>query len=235
MSQQSHKLPNRTSKMIDKEKKMGAHERRPEGSCSGVPSGERAKILIIDNYDSFTYNLYQYLAELGGNPVVHRNDEITLDEIKEMKPTHIVISPGPGTPEKERDFGICTAVIQDPDLAKTPILGVCLGHQGIIHLHGGKIVRAPEIVHGKQSEMHIRNHNGLFRGLPEKFEAMRYHSLIGDRSTIPEELEITAETTKDGLVMAITHRTRPLYGIQFHPESIGTPHGKQILKNFLTN
>lgn len=189
------------------------------------------KTLIIDNFDSFTYNLSQYVAELGGNPEVFRNNEITLPEIEAKKYTHIIISPGPGTPEKKEDFGICSEVIQIL-ATKTPILGVCLGHQGIISTLGGKIIRAPFPVHGKRNLIHIKNHHPLFRGLPEKIEGMRYHSLIGERKNIPKELDIIAETD-DGLIMAIAHKKYPLYGVQFHPESIGTPYGKEILKNFL--
>jgi anthranilate synthase component 2 len=188
-------------------------------------------VLIIDNYDSFTYNLYQYLGELGAAPVVERNDRITLEGIAELAPSHIVLSPGPGRPERERDFGICGPVIQKL-AATTPILGVCLGHQGIIHVLGGRIVRAPEVVHGKTSRVR-HSGRGIFAGLPEEIEVMRYHSLLGERSSIPDSLEITAETVADHLVMAVQHRAWPLYGIQFHPESIGTPSGKAILASFL--
>lgn len=198
------------------------------------------KTLILDNFDSFTYNLYQYLAELGGNPEVFRNNEISVDEIMRRGFTHIVISPGPGTPEKKKDFGICGEVIKKLS-GKVPILGVCLGHQGIIHFLGGKVVRAPMPVHGKQSEikkLHLKNGLPLgapdiFAGLPQKFSAMRYHSLIGEKKTMPRDLVITAETIKDSLVMAVQHKTFPLYGVQFHPESIGTELGKKILMNFL--
>lgn len=191
------------------------------------------KTLIIDNYDSFTYNLYQYVAELGGNPVVVRNDEVTLAEIEHGGYSHIIISPGPGSPENLRDFGVCSEVIKK--CTTTPVLGVCLGHQGIIHALGGKIVRAPLPMHGKQSTIVVAPDSVLFAGLPKKIEAMRYHSLIGLRESIPPELRVTAMTDDDEqLVMAVEHTARPLFGIQFHPESIGTPQGKQILKNFLT-
>lgn len=188
-------------------------------------------ILIIDNYDSFTYNLYQYLGELGAEATVARNDQITLDEIRRLSPTHIVLSPGPGSPERPRDFGVCGQVIRELG-ETTPILGVCLGHQGIIHELGGRIVRAPSVVHGKTSRVRHTG-RGIFAGLPEELEVMRYHSLLGERSSIPACLDITAETVDDGLVMAVAHQRWPLYGIQFHPESIGTPFGKRILSGFL--
>lgn len=189
------------------------------------------RVLIVDNYDSFTYNLYQYLGELGANPFVERNDAVDLDQIRTAAPTHIVLSPGPGSPDRPRDFGISAAVILE--LARsTPVLGVCLGHQGIIHHLGGRVTRAPEIVHGKTSRVRHTG-GGIFEGLPPEIEVMRYHSLIGERSSIPSCLRVTAETTKDQLVMAVEHVEWPLYGIQFHPESIGTPDGKVILANFL--
>ncbi len=188
-------------------------------------------VLIIDNYDSFTFNLYQYLGELGGQPVVFRNDKITLAEIIALQPTHIVLSPGPGRPERERDFGICGSIIRDL-AGRYPILGVCLGHQGIVHYSGGKIIRAAQVVHGKTSR--IRHDGlGLFAGLPAEIDVMRYHSLLADRDSLPSCLKVTAETTASHLIMAVQHCALPLYGIQFHPESIGTLEGKQILKNFL--
>jgi anthranilate synthase/aminodeoxychorismate synthase-like glutamine amidotransferase len=188
-------------------------------------------VLIIDNYDSFTYNLYQYLGELGGEVEVARNDAITIDEVRARKPSHIVLSPGPGSPDKPRDFGVCGPLILSLG-ASVPILGVCLGHQGIIHHLGGRVVRAPKIVHGKTSRV---RHDGsrLFARLPETFEVMRYHSLLGDRATLPSSLRVTAVTTEDDLIMAVEHEFWPLFGIQFHPESIGTPDGKTILRNFL--
>ncbi len=193
------------------------------------------KTLIIDNYDSFTYNLYQYLGELGGEPVVYRNDEITLEEIEKLDPSHIVISPGPGHPSKEKDFGICKEVILQ---VEKPVLGVCLGHQGIALLYGGNVVKAPEIMHGKVSEVgrlgdaHLPYPN-ILAGLPEEFGAMRYHSLMAEKESFPSDLIVTAETVEDQLIMALQHHEKPLYGIQFHPESIGTDVGKTILKNFL--
>lgn len=193
------------------------------------------KTLILDNYDSFTYNLVQYVAELGGNPVVFRNDAITVEEVEAMVPTHIIISPGPGHPENARDFGVCGEVIARLG-DRIPILGVCLGHQGIALAFGGQVVRAPEIVHGKTSMMMRCAVEGLAMpnilvSLEDKFEAMRYHSLVAERETFPKELAVTAET--GGLIMALQHRERPIYGIQFHPESIGTPVGKDILNAFL--
>jgi anthranilate synthase component II len=188
-------------------------------------------VLIVDNYDSFTYNLYQYLGELGAEVVVERNDEIDLRGIESMSPSHVVLSPGPGSPDNERDFGVCKDVVTD--LAqRVPTLGVCLGHQGIIHHLGGRVIRAPKIVHGKTSFVR-HDHSMLFAGLPDTVEVMRYHSLIGAKDSIPASLRITAETVDDGLVMGVMHRSWPLFGIQFHPESIGTPAGKTILKNFL--
>lgn len=198
------------------------------------------KTLILDNYDSFTYNLFQYIAELGGNPEVFYNNKITLHDIEKAKYTHIIISPGPGSPENKKDFGICGEVIQKIS-GKIPLLGVCLGHQGIIYSLGGRVVRAPEPMHGKTSlikQQATENRQqrskaiNIFSGLPEKIQVMRYHSLIGERETLPRELIITAQTD-DGIIMAVQHKNYPLYGIQFHPESIETPHGKDILRNFL--
>lgn len=214
--------------------------------CSSLCHMKKRKTLIIDNYDSFTFNLAQYIAELGGNPVVKKNDEITLSEIKRLQPTHIIISPGPGTPVEKKYFGVCGELIQAYEQRglrfTQPLLGVCLGHQGLIYYFGGHIIRASEIMHGKTSEIKLLSVSGkipglsypnLFRGLPKKIQAMRYHSLIGKREMIPSDFLTTAETIPDGVVMGIQHRTFPLYGIQFHPESIGTPHGKDILRNFL--
>jgi len=184
-------------------------------------------LLLVDNYDSFTYNLYQYLAELGADTVVRRNDEITLDEIESMQPQQIVISPGPCTPN---EAGISCSVIAAFG-ARIPTLGVCLGHQAVGQVYGGRVIRAPEPMHGKTSLMHHQG-QGVFHNLPRPFEANRYHSLIVERSTLPQELEITAETN-DGLIMGLRHRTHPVEGVQFHPESIMTPVGKDLLRNFL--
>lgn len=193
------------------------------------------KTLILDNYDSFTYNLMQYVAELGGNPVVFRNDVITVEEIEVIAPTHIIISPGPGHPANACDFGVCREVIARLG-DRIPILGVCLGHQGIALAFGGKVVRAPEIVHGKTSVMTRCVAEGLvmpniLASLEQEFEAMRYHSFVAERETFPSDLAVIAES--GGLVMALQHREHPIYGIQFHPESIGTPVGKDILNAFL--
>ncbi len=185
-------------------------------------------LLLIDNYDSFTYNLYQYLAEMGADVQVRRNDHVTLDEIEAMQPDHIVISPGPGTPT---EAGLSCKVIETFGPC-TPVLGVCLGHQAIGQVYGGRVLRAPEPMHGKTSMMYHQG-QGVFRNLPVPFEANRYHSLIVERSTLPAELEITAETA-DGLIMGLRHCTYPVEGVQFHPESIMTPTGKELLYNFLT-
>jgi anthranilate synthase/aminodeoxychorismate synthase-like glutamine amidotransferase len=185
-------------------------------------------LLLIDNYDSFTYNLYQYLSELGADVQVRRNDQVSIGEIESMSPDHIVISPGPCTPS---EAGLSCQIIEafGPN---TPVLGVCLGHQAIGQTYGGRVLQAPEPMHGKTSLMYHEG-QGVFRNLPLPFEANRYHSLIVERSTLPDELEITAETA-DGLIMGIRHCTYPVEGVQFHPESIMTPIGKDLLRNFLT-
>ena len=184
-------------------------------------------ILLIDNYDSFTYNLYQYLGEFD-KVEVYRNDEITIEKLKELKPKGIVISPGPGRPE---DAGISIDVVKNfgDDI---PVLGICLGHQAIAAAFGGKVVRANEIYHGKSSQIQVRG-NDIFEGVGRKIDVMRYHSLVVDRSSLPTELEVIAETTKDNVVMAIRHRTKKIYGLQFHPESVFTPKGKKMLQNFV--
>ena len=185
------------------------------------------KLLVIDNYDSFTYNLVHFLGELGADSTVFRNDRISLDEIAAMAPEGIVLSPGPATPN---EAGICLAVI-DRFKTTTPILGVCLGHQAIGQAMGGEVIRAPALMHGKTSKI---NHTGkgLFRGLNSGFEATRYHSLIVKRDTLPADLEVTA-TSDDGLIMGMQHRTYPLHGVQFHPESIASENGHALLQNFL--
>jgi len=185
-------------------------------------------ILIIDNYDSFTYNLVQYVQEQGAEVVVAKNDEITLEDIKAMDIAGIILSPGPGTPLNQDDVGICTDIIKKASL---PILGVCLGHQLIGHLHGGSIAYT-EPKHGEKSTIHKMGSSKLFKNIPDTFDGMRYHSLIVERENIPTEFTITAET-EDGMIMAFEHNTKPLYGMQFHPESIGTPCGKEIIGNFL--
>jgi len=189
-----------------------------------------ARVLVVDNYDSFTYNLVQELAELGADPTVVRNDAWTLDQVREFAPEGIVISPGPGTPEKPSDIGISNDLIRELG-PTTPTLGVCLGHQCIGYVFGGRIVRAPELVHGKTSQIYHRG-EGVLDGLEIPFEATRYHSLIVERSSLPHELKVTAETG-DELVMAVRHRTMPIEGVQFHPESVLTPEGPKLLENFL--
>ncbi len=184
-------------------------------------------ILLLDNYDSFTYNLAQYLGELGCRVEVHRNDKISVEEIARRKPEKIVISPGPCTPQ---DAGICLELIQK--LAGTiPILGVCLGHQAMGAAFGGKIIRAPKLFHGKTSEIE-HDGKGIFRKLPNPFTATRYHSLIVERKSLPRELTITAET-HDGIIMGMRHKRYLLEGVQFHPESVLTVPGKELLQNFL--
>ncbi len=184
-------------------------------------------ILLIDNYDSFTYNLYQYLSELGATVTVARNDKITLDEVEALAPERIVISPGPCTPA---EAGISVPLIKR-FAGRVPILGVCLGHQAIGAAFGGRVVRAPKIMHGKTSEIFHRG-VGVFAGLPNPFIATRYHSLIVERSSLPGTLEITAET-EDGIIMGLRHRELEVEGVQFHPESILTSVGKDLLANFL--
>lgn len=189
------------------------------------------KILVIDNYDSFTYNLAQLLGELKTEPVVVRNDKITLEEITKMNPGAIVISPGPGHPANKRDFGISGDVIQKLG-SKVPILGICLGHQGIVHVFGGKVVHAKKLRHGKTSEIEHGN-SGLFEGVGNPFRATRYHSLVAEPGSIPECLEVTARSLDDGEIMGIRHKDHLIMGVQFHPESIMTDDGRRILRNFL--
>ncbi len=185
-------------------------------------------ILIIDNYDSFTHNLYQLIGEIRPDITVVRNDKITIEEIEKLNPDHIIISPGPGTPS---EAGIIIEAIQKLG-GKYPIFGVCLGHQAIGEAFGGDVVHAPEIVHGKSDKMYITKPSKLLEGMPDGFEAARYHSLIVDPNTLPDCLEVLAETKKHE-IMAMQHKTLPIYGVQFHPESIMTPQGRTILKNFL--
>jgi anthranilate synthase component 2 len=184
-------------------------------------------LLMIDNYDSFTYNLVQYFAELGSEVVVHRNDEISVAQIAALNPQHIVISPGPCTPN---EAGISVPLIK-AFAGKIPILGVCLGHQSIGQAFGGKIIHAKQLMHGKTSEIH-HNNTSVFRGLPNPFTATRYHSLVIERQSLPECLDITAQSD-DGEIMGVRHKTLAVHGVQFHPESILTEHGHDMLKNFL--
>ncbi len=185
-------------------------------------------LLILDNYDSFTYNLVQYFGELGAEMKIFRNDALTVEEVKKLAPARICISPGPCTPN---EAGISLELIRELG-ATTPILGVCLGHQSIGQIYGGDVVRADRLMHGKTSPIH---HNGssVFKGLPSPFEATRYHSLIVKRDTLPDCLEITA-WTEEGEIMGLRHKEHPVHGVQFHPESILTEHGKQMLENFLS-
>jgi para-aminobenzoate synthetase component 2 len=186
-------------------------------------------ILVIDNYDSFTYNLVQYLGEMGEELLVRRNDKVTLDEVSELAPGKILISPGPCTPN---EAGICVPLIQRFS-GKVPILGVCLGHQSIGQAFGADIVRNWRVLHGKTSLIHHRG-EGVFRGLPDPIEATRYHSLVIKPDSLPDCLEITAETD-EGEIMAVRHREFPVEGVQFHPESVMTPYGKDLLRNFISN
>ena len=189
------------------------------------------KFLIIDNYDSFVYNIAQYLGELGVDCEVIRNDKITIDEIKQKNYDGIIISPGPGTPDDKKYFGVCSEVIKDMG-SSTPILGVCLGHQGIISSFGGKVTNAGCVRHGKTSPVK-HSDSELFKGVKNPFKATRYHSLVGDKTIIPEILEVTATAQDDGEVMAVRHKNYLIEGVQFHPESIMTEDGKKILANFI--
>jgi len=189
------------------------------------------KVLVIDNYDSFVYNLVQYIGELGGDPVVYRNDQITLKEAMKADPEKIVISPGPGDPQNPKYFGVCSEILKEMS-PKVSTLGVCLGHQGIIATYGGRVVRAGKVVHGKPS---IIEHDGkgLFKGIASPLEATRYHSLVGEKDSIPECLEVTAFSLDDGEIMGVRHVEYPIDGVQFHPESILTIEGKRMITNFL--
>lgn len=186
-------------------------------------------LILIDNYDSFTYNLVQYFGNIGHNCTVIRNDAITVGKLFDMNPKGIVISPGPSDPDHA---GICLEAISAAADKNVPLLGVCLGHQSIGQAFGGRVIRAPEPMHGKISPI-AHAGKGIFRGIPSPFAVTRYHSLIVERETMPECLDITAET-EDGLIMGIMHKTKPIHGIQFHPESIATEHGLTLLQNFVT-
>ena len=190
------------------------------------------KILGIDNYDSFVYTIAQLLGELGAEPIVVRNDQITLEQIREMDPDGIVISPGPGHPADRKYFGVCTDVITELG-PKTPILGVCLGHQGIVHAFGGKVVNAGKVRHGKTSPVKYTA-DSLFENVSNPFKATRYHSLVAEKDEIPECLEVTARALDDGEIMGIRHKQYPIEGVQFHPESVLTGEGRKILLNFLS-
>lgn len=187
-------------------------------------------LLLIDNYDSFTYNLVHYLGELGTEIVVRRNDALNVQEAMAMNPAGILLSPGPCTPD---DAGICLAMVDAAAETGTPLMGVCLGHQSIGQAFGGKVVRCHEIVHGKMGTIRHEG-KGVFKGLPSPFQATRYHSLVVERETLPDVLEVTAEL-EDGTIMGLSHKTLPIHGVQFHPESIASEHGHALLKNFLND
>ena len=196
---------------------------------SPPPFGTRPSILMIDNYDSFTFNLFHFLGDLGAEVEVRRNDAIGPQEALAMRPDAVLLSPGPCTPN---EAGVCLPLIGAAAAARVPLLGVCLGHQAIGQAFGGEVARAPEPVHGKVWEMRHRG-SGVFAGLPDPFRATRYHSLVVRRETLPPELEATA-WTEDGLVMGLAHRSLPVWGVQFHPESIASQHGHDLLRNFLS-
>ena len=186
------------------------------------------RVVVLDNYDSFVYNLVQYLGELGASPLVHRNDELTVDEILGLDPDAVLLSPGPGRPE---DAGIlCDAILPIAERG-VPVFGVCLGHQAIGHVFGGRVIRAPELMHGKTSQIEHAG-SGVFAGLPSPLTATRYHSLVVERESLPDCLTITAET-RDGMIMGLRHRDLPIEGVQFHPESILTESGHAMLRNFI--
>lgn len=185
-------------------------------------------LLLIDNYDSFTYNLFHYLGQLGAEMVVRRNDEIDVQAAMALAPSAILLSPGPCTPN---EAGICLALIEAAAETRTPLIGVCLGHQAIGQAFGGKVIRAPEIVHGKAGTI-LHGGKGLFADLPSPFNATRYHSLVVERDTLPDVLEVTAALA-DGTIMGLQHKTLPIHGVQFHPESIASEHGHALLRNFL--
>jgi anthranilate synthase component II len=187
-----------------------------------------SRVVVVDNYDSFVYNLVQYLGELGAEPVVHRHDQVSLDELVGTEPDAVLISPGPGRPE---DAGISNDAIRVFGERGVPVLGVCLGHQCIGQLYGGEVVRAPRVMHGKTSQI-SHDGQGAFAGLPNPFVATRYHSLVVDRDSVPDVLAVSAES-EDGLVMGLRHRELPVEGVQFHPESILTVAGHDLLRNFL--
>lgn len=197
-------------------------------------------VLILDNFDSFTYNLYQMVQAQTDEPVVvHRNNALSWEDLRALSPSRIILSPGPGHPSRAADFGLCRLVVERQAELNCPVLGVCLGHQGIIHLYGGSVVPAPEIVHGKTSPVRIIKPHPLLAGLPNPFTVMRYHSWTAERGSLPAEFELLAETVethpeREPLIMAVAHQSRPLYGVQFHPESVGTPEGGKLLHNFLT-
>jgi anthranilate synthase component 2 len=215
---------------------MRENGRRP--GCPGPstfrqasPLAEKPRVLIIDNFDSFTFNLAQLLGRLGAEPLVRRNDEIPLAQIRDFAPQALVISPGPGNPASKEDFGISGEAIMECS-GKIPVLGVCLGHQGIVHFFGGKVVRAKNLMHGKTSEIGYRR-EGILSGLEGELVVMRYHSLVAERESLPPCLEVLATSKDDGEIMAIRHREHQTFGLQFHPESAFTPKGELIMRAFL--
>jgi anthranilate synthase component 2 len=189
------------------------------------------KVLIIDNYDSFVYNLAQYTGELGAEPHVFRNDAISLKQVKSLAPDRVIISPGPGNPEDEKYFGVCKGILREVS-PSVPTLGVCLGNQGIGAVFGGRVVPASRLMHGKTSRI-VHDGRGVMRGMPNPFQATRYHSLAIDKTDIPECLKVTALSMDDAEIMGVRHAEYPIEGVQFHPESIMTPEGMMILRNFL--
>jgi anthranilate synthase/aminodeoxychorismate synthase-like glutamine amidotransferase len=191
------------------------------------------RVVLLDNFDSFTYNIFQYLSLLGAKVLVFKNNEIDLKALKKLDFSHLVISPGPGSPINDSDFGVCKDAI-NYFYNKKPILGVCLGHQGIAAQFGAKVIHSPEVLHGTRSLVKKIGNSKLFEGIAGEFEVMRYHSLIVEKHTLPKDFIPTAETVDQGLLMAFEHKKLPVFGIQFHPESIGTPDGMNILRNFLS-
>lgn len=189
------------------------------------------RVLIIDNYDSFVYNLAQYVGALGGEPLVYRNDKITLAQVRRLKPERIIISPGPGNPEDGKYFGVCDEILRKVS-RQVPTLGVCLGNQGIGHVFGARIKRASRIMHGKTSRI-VHDGEGVLKGMDSPFEATRYHSLVVDKETLPSSLKITALSLDDAEIMGLRHNEYPIEGVQFHPESIITNDGMKIVRNFL--
>jgi anthranilate synthase component II len=189
------------------------------------------RVLIVDNYDSFVYNLAQYIGENGDQVVVKRNDQINPEQARQLRPDKVVISPGPGTPADPRSFGSSASIIRTLG-SDTPTLGVCLGYQGIVYAFGGRIVRAGKLRHGKTSAIR-HDEKGIFRGIPNPFNATRYHSLVAERRSLPDQLTITAESLDDHEIMGVRHKELPIEGVQFHPESILTSQGRQLIKNFL--
>ena len=189
------------------------------------------RVLIVDNYDSFVYNLAQCSGLVSADIHVRRNDEIDVEGIRRLRPDRIIISPGPGDPSDDHCFGICTEILQTIS-NETPTLGVCLGHQGIVHAFGGRIIRARNLRHGKTSPVR-HDGKGVFRNVPNPFQATRYHSLVADRTSLPRNLKVTADSLDDHEIMGVRHREFPIEGVQFHPESILTPQGQQLMQNFL--